>query len=104
MPEDQKRGAQIGQPESPEVSRRTFLGRIIASVAIASTTMLSACMQLAGRSGRQKVTKAAAHYQNHPNRQQRCGGCVHYVFPHGCEIVAGPISPHGWCRFYKAKA
>jgi len=106
MLKDQKRETQIGRPESLDVSRRTFLGRIFASVAIASTSMLSACMQLAGRrsDGRQKVTKTAAHYQNHPNKRQRCGGCVHYVFPLGCEIVAGPISAHGWCRFYKARA
>jgi hypothetical protein len=106
MPGDRKHGTRVGGPESSDVSRRSFLGRSLAGVAIASTGMLSACMQLAGQrsGGRQKATKAAAHYQNHPNKQQRCGGCDHYVFPLACGIVAGPISPHGWCRFYKARA
>ena len=100
MPQDQKRGTQIIPSENSEISRRSFLGRSFASVAMASTVFLSACARrMAG--GREKVTKAAAHYQNHPNGRQRCGRCVHYVSPFGCEIVAGPISPHGWCRYYK---
>jgi hypothetical protein len=106
VPEDKKRRTQVARPESLDVSRRTFLERSFAGVVIVSTGMLSACMQLVGQrsGGRQKATKAAAHYQNHPNKQQRCGGCDHYGFPFACGIVAGPISPHGWCRFYKARA
>jgi hypothetical protein len=48
-----------------------------------------------------KTTKALALYQNTPNRGERCAGCTHFLKPNGCEIVAGAISPNGWCRFHE---
>jgi hypothetical protein len=51
-----------------------------------------------------KVTKAVAEYQRFPNNGERCGRCLHYQFPFGCALVEGPVSFHGWCRFYRARA
>jgi hypothetical protein len=31
------------------------------------------------------------------------GQCVHYRFPLSCELVQGPISLFGWCRFFRAQ-
>lgn len=53
------------------------------------------------RTGRGKVSKAAARYQDRPRGQQRCGRCAHFQAPNSCEIVAGRISPNGWSRFFK---
>ena len=68
-----------------------------------------------------KVTKAAAHYQEHPSNGQMCGMCKFYIPPGGqagsgmmggqmgpgmmaagtCEVVEGRISPMGWCVLYR---
>lgn len=86
-------------PVREAVSRRTVLRRCVSALVLASTGMLAASAAAA----RGKATKAAAKYRGHPNNGQRCGLCVHYRFPLTCQIVQGPISPFGWCRFFKAK-
>jgi hypothetical protein len=50
------------------------------------------------------VPKAVARYQDRPNGRQRCGRCMHFLEPDGCEIVTGRISPQGWCRYFEAIA
>jgi hypothetical protein len=44
--------------------------------------------------------KAEANYQDHANGLAHCGICRHLASPNVCEVVAGPVSPGGWCRFY----
>jgi hypothetical protein len=46
------------------------------------------------------TSKAEAQYQDHPSGISRCGFCKHFYSPDICEIVAGPVSPRGWCKFY----
>jgi hypothetical protein len=29
-----------------------------------------------------------------------CAVCTFFVKPRGCKVVAGDISPDGWCRFF----
>lgn len=53
--------------------------------------------------GATKVSKAVAKYQDHPHGQQRCAICLHFRPPASCEIVAGTISPNGWCQLFAAK-
>jgi hypothetical protein len=56
-----------------------------------------------------KVTKTAAHYQNHPNGSQDCIGCEYFVKPHGdsrigsCKVVEGNIASNGWCQLYRVE-
>lgn len=53
-----------------------------------------------------KVPKAAMKYQDHPHEGEQCSGCMHYVPPKQgekmgeCTLVAGDISPRGWCMAY----
>lgn len=54
--------------------------------------------------------KATAKYQDHPNGANMCGKC-NYFIPGAtakaqgmCKLVAGPISPTGWCALFAAKA
>jgi len=82
------------------VSRRTLLRQCASGVMLVGTGMLAACTTTAAQA---KVSKSVAHYRGHPNGDQHCGGCVHYRFPGSCELVQGPISPFGWCRFFKAR-
>ena len=50
-----------------------------------------------------KASKVEANYQNEASGKQQCGGCVMFEAPASCSDVAGTISPHGHCRFYRPK-
>lgn len=79
------------------VSRRSLLhGATIAvgGMAIAMCRILPAAALM---------PQKAAHYQDKPKGQQKCSGCTHFEPPHSCGIVAGTISPNGWCQFYVKK-
>lgn len=122
-----KRIVLIG-PDGPAMSRRLFLRDSLLGAAALGAAVLSApaAAQYGGGAGampgagarpgagpapggmggmaRAKVSKAAARYRNRPNGSQRCGRCTHFLGPNGCEIVAGPISPNGWSRYFKPAA
>jgi hypothetical protein len=86
--------------------------------------------QIGRASSPHKVDKKMALYQNHPDKGKMCMNCRHFIPPGGmssmmngmpdmgsmtdsmgmgkmmagrCTIVAGPISPMGYCRFYQKK-
>jgi hypothetical protein len=44
--------------------------------------------------------KAEAQYRDKASGISHCGWCKHFYSPDICEVVAGPVSPQGWCRFY----
>lgn len=56
-----------------------------------------------------KAAKSAVHYQTKPKNGADCDGCK--FFKPGktkkamgsCSVVAGPISPEGWCIAYQKK-
>jgi len=93
------------ETEGQEVSRRTFLRQSFLGAAMIGSGVIGAGAGLTAGAAeaREKASKAVAHYRHYPNRGQLCGSCVHYRFPFGCRIVQGPISFHGWCRFYEAR-
>src|SRR5215207_10514845 len=91
-------------PESPPVSRRTFLRGALAGTALVGAGALSACAPtvqaggtaqpaspaeapLVGRGPGRKVSKSFARYQDRPKRGQRCADCVHFRPPGTCRIV-----------------
>lgn len=49
------------------------------------------------------IPQKAAGYQTKPNKGQACATCDHFKAPSSCNIVAGQISPQGWCRLYVKK-
>ncbi|MDQ2681500.1 MAG: high-potential iron-sulfur protein [Candidatus Eremiobacteraeota bacterium] len=55
-----------------------------------------------------KAAKSALKYQDHPNGKQECDGCKFFMkgksatADGACKIVAGAISPKGWCTAYSA--
>jgi len=118
MSEKRNRVTVIGS-DDPVCSRRAFLRGSLLGVAAAGTGTLSACVPMmppqatapapasppmvAGGMPR-NVPKDVARYQNRPNRGQRCGRCMYFLEPDGCEIVTGRISPQGWCRYFEAMA
>ncbi|TIL81915.1 MAG: twin-arginine translocation signal domain-containing protein [Mesorhizobium sp.] len=90
-------GSAQGEP-SQALSRRKFLKVSMTGAALAGAGGLASCM-----TGQPTARGAGttALYQNSPNKGRRCGGCKHFLEPNACEIVAGEISPDGWCRFYE---
>ena len=51
-----------------------------------------------------KMSKVLAGYTDQANTTDDCGGCINYLpKPWRCEIVAGRISPNGWCRRFASK-
>jgi hypothetical protein len=101
MSDDTKDVQQQNHREAPEVSRRSFIRRsLIGAVTLGSGALAAG----AATAAQGKVTKAVAHYQNHPNGAKHCGVCVHYRFPFGCQLVEGLVSPHGVCQFFMPRA
>jgi hypothetical protein len=48
----------------------------------------------------QKVSQAAAEYQDRPKNGLTCAAWTLFRKPHSCEVVEGDISPNGWCKFF----
>jgi len=48
----------------------------------------------------EKMSKHQADYQDTPKDIQMCATCTLFVPPRACKVVAGDISPDGWCRAY----
>ena len=51
----------------------------------------------------QQVSQRRAGYQGSPKNGQECSTCGNFEPPASCKIVAGKISPKGWCKFYVKK-
>ncbi|WP_417276761.1 high-potential iron-sulfur protein [Castellaniella sp.] len=55
-----------------------------------------------------KASKAAVKYQDHPDGASFCANCANFIpgptsdSPGTCLVVAGTISPKGWCLAYAA--
>lgn len=85
------------------ISRREALGGIILLPALAG--FIASTQTVADA----KVSQSVEHYRNKPNGSQKCSGCRFYQPGHPasangtCSIVAGSISPNGWCQAYVAK-
>ncbi len=79
----------------PELSRRRFIAG--AGIAAVGGTV-AGCAHTAKMPG--MVPKMEAQYQDHPHGLARCGICKHFGSPDVCEVVAGPVSPDGYCKFY----
>ena len=73
-------------------SRRDMIGAALSAAGLAVTG--------APASARQKVSQAAAHYQDRPKHGFSCAACALFRPSGSCTVVAGAISPHGWCRFF----
>jgi hypothetical protein len=80
------------------VSRRTML----------RTAMVLTTAGMAGRAGAQqqpvqKVDQKLVMYQPTPKNGQSCNKCVNFEPPNACKLVAGTISPAGWCQLFAPK-
>jgi hypothetical protein len=82
------------------ITRRDALKNIAVVVgAVASTTVMGAGVADAGT-----MPKAAMQYQDTPKGKAQCSICAQFIAPHSCKVVAGNISPNGWCIAFAPKS
>jgi hypothetical protein len=85
----------VTEDKTVNVSRRTVLQ--------AGVSVLAA--GVAGRAVAQdKIAPEMVMYQDQPKDGQECDQCLHFEPPHACKIVAGEISPKGWCGVFAPKS
>jgi len=46
------------------------------------------------------MSQAEAEYQDRPRGGLACAACTLFRPPSSCQVVAGDISPNGWCKFF----
>lgn len=84
-----------------ELSRRLLVQK--AATAASAVTVLGLIAEGVAAQVQVKTSQQAAGYQNTPSGGNRCGNCVKFQPPAACRIVAGRISPQGWCRLFFPK-
>jgi hypothetical protein len=81
-------------------SRRQILGDL--TLAVGGAALFAAVS--AARPASAKVSEQGVGYQPTPSGSARCDNCAQWQPPHGCKVVAGNISPSGWCSIYARKS
>jgi hypothetical protein len=101
---DKDRTAEVVHVESATVSRRSILRGVAHAGGAATLLAVIAKRARAAPAQPTKTTKQAAGYQNSPNGGQSCSTCINFVAPSACRIVAGNVSPQGWCKIWQRKS
>ena len=78
------------------LDRRKILISLIGSAPLAA-------LSLGRAAAAAKVSKSAAGYKPTPKGGQACAGCTSFIAQNECKLVAGEISPSGWCRLWTKK-
>lgn len=87
-----------------QFSRRAVLKGAAALAAVVATAASPAAVLAQG-----KASKASMQYRDSPNGKQECSNCLQVIpgktpqAEGSCKVVAGAISPHGWCIAYTPK-
>lgn len=92
----------IGQRPAPDtLSRRHVFRALVGSAAVMSAGW--ALIHAERAAAQSKTPKKVAKYQDHPKNGQQCSKCRFFRPPKSCQLVAGDISPDGWCSYYAPK-
>lgn len=76
-----------------------FGGAVVVGPALAEDSD-PAQNQATERSAPPKLTQEAVQYQPTPKAWQKCLYCTYFQEPDTCAIVAGTVSPRGWCTHF----
>jgi hypothetical protein len=83
------------KPENEkQLSRRTALQAIVAVFAAGASGLAATD---------QKIAQNLVQYQGTPKDGHECDKCMHFIAPDSCKVVAGKVSPKGWCAAFAAK-
>ncbi|MEI6339954.1 MAG: iron oxidase [Verrucomicrobiota bacterium] len=82
---------------SKHVSRRTAIGTFGAVAASTCGLSVKSRAEDYVPQFQNKLTKAAARYQDTPKGAESCAVCPYFVAPAGCVVVEGEIKQTGWC-------
>ena len=75
-------------------SRRKLMGAAVKAI---STGLL---LRIAPAQASEKMTRQQAEYQDKPNGIYSCALCTLFEKPNACKVVAGEVSPDGWCKAF----
>jgi hypothetical protein len=75
-------------------SRRKLMGAAVNAI---SAGLL---LRLAPTQASEKMTRQQAEYQDKPNSIYSCALCTLFEKPNACKVVAGEVSPDGWCKAF----
>ncbi len=84
-----------------QISRRALLK---GTALLAGLAAIPLTVEAAG-----SASKSSMQYQDHPKGQQECSSCLQFIPGKSvsamgqCNVVAGAISPKGWCIAYAKK-
>ena len=81
-------------------SRRGALKSGLSLLGLAS----AAAIATAAHAQSAKAAPATVAYQTKPSNGQQCSTCSQFIAPASCTLVAGTISPSGWCELYSPKS
>ena len=96
----------------PACTRRALL-RLTSSAAVATPLLAYAASPPSKTTLNSMVpslSKAAVGYIDQPNGTEVCGACIWFKPPSPgsttshCHLVAGPISPAGWCEAWMRRS
>jgi hypothetical protein len=75
-------------------SRRTLMR------AVAKGISAGLLLRIAPTQAAEKMTRQQAEYQDTPNGIYSCAVCTLFEKPNTCKVVAGEVSPDGWCKAF----
>jgi hypothetical protein len=75
-------------------SRRKLMGATVNAI---SAGLL---LRMAPAQASEKMTRQQAEYQDKPNGIYSCALCTLFEKPNACKVVAGEVSPDGWCKAF----
>ena len=84
-----------------QATRRGLLGGL--ALAGAAGVVGASLVSRGARSATAKLPPNEIGYQASPKGNARCESCVNWQAPNACKVVAGPISPTGWCGLFVRK-
>jgi uncharacterized protein (DUF2342 family) len=84
-----------------DISRRNlFRGALVVA---GGAAVLGAGLGATTAAAQGKIAQKVVNYQTTPKLGAKCDGCLQWVAPNACKVVAGEISPSGWCTIYAPK-
>ena len=85
-----------------ETSRRQLIGRMTLAIGLAGVVGAGLAPRRA-LAAQAKLPPNEIGYQASPKGSSRCELCVNWQAPNACKVVAGSISPNGWCGLFVRK-